>query len=96
MTCRTRHVLVTAVCSSHWTDRLAGRFRLGRGSVIRGIDEAVKQMVIGEEARVIVSPDFAYGSQGFYPTIAANATLIVRLQLIEITGHSGSYHAPGA
>ena len=39
-------------------------FKLGQGQVIKGWDEGVAQLSKGERAKLICSPDYAYGSQG--------------------------------
>merc|ERR1711896_93246 len=51
-------------------------FTIGRGEVIKGWDEGVMQMSIGERARLTCSPDYAYGQQGYPGTIPPNATLV--------------------
>ena len=38
---------------------------IGRGRVIRGWDEAVPQMSIGEKARLTITGDYAYGERGY-------------------------------
>ena len=38
-------------------------FRVGSGQVIKGWDEGVVQMKLGEKAKLDISSDFAYGSQ---------------------------------
>ncbi|KAB2622859.1 peptidyl-prolyl cis-trans isomerase FKBP12 [Pyrus ussuriensis x Pyrus communis] len=40
-------------------------FKIGLGSVIKGWDEGVLQMQVGEVARLRCSPDYAYGKDGF-------------------------------
>mmetsp|Transcript_15942 Transcript_15942/g.38763 ORF Transcript_15942/g.38763 Transcript_15942/m.38763 type:complete len:121 (-) Transcript_15942:263-625(-) len=60
------------------------RFKLGQGSVIAGLDQAILKMVVGQLMRVVVSPDLGYGSKGFYPSIPANATLIIDVELLSI------------
>ncbi|KAL6199333.1 hypothetical protein ACLB2K_029117 [Fragaria x ananassa] len=40
-------------------------FRIGQGSVIKGWDEGVLGMQVGEVARLRCSPDYAYGASGF-------------------------------
>lgn len=40
-------------------------FRIGQGSVIKGWDEGVLGMQVGEVARFRCSPDYAYGASGF-------------------------------
>uniref|UniRef100_A0A0F7H0J2 peptidylprolyl isomerase n=10 Tax=Pelargonium TaxID=4030 RepID=A0A0F7H0J2_9ROSI len=40
-------------------------FVIGKGSVIKGWDEGVLGMQLGEVARLRCSPDYAYGPSGF-------------------------------
>ncbi|KAL6633506.1 hypothetical protein ACP70R_026177 [Stipagrostis hirtigluma subsp. patula] len=40
-------------------------FNIGLGQVIKGWDEGVMSMKIGEVARIKCSPDYAYGASGF-------------------------------
>ena len=58
------------------------RFRLGAGSVIRGLDLGLLKMNVGDKARLILSPDLCYGSKGLYPLIPANSALIMQCELI--------------
>merc|ERR1711872_897396 len=51
-------------------------FKLGNGEVIKGWDEGVAQMTVGEHARLTYSPDYAYGTRGYPGVIPPNATLI--------------------
>ncbi|XP_017266276.1 FK506-binding protein 1-like [Kryptolebias marmoratus] len=59
------------------------QFKLGAGEVIRGWDEGVAQMSLGEVAKLTCSPDYGYGSRGYPPVIPANATLIFEVELIK-------------
>ncbi|CAL1580359.1 unnamed protein product [Knipowitschia caucasica] len=58
-------------------------FNIGRGQVIKGWDEGVAQMSVGEVARLTCSPDYAYGASGYPPVIPANSVLIFEVELIE-------------
>jgi FK506-binding protein 1 len=60
------------------------KFRIGRGEVIRGWDEGVAQMSVGQRARLICSPDYAYGERGHPGAIPPNATLIFDVELLKI------------
>ncbi|KAF7993876.1 hypothetical protein HCN44_011145 [Aphidius gifuensis] len=60
------------------------QFKIGKGEVIKGWDQGVAQMSIGERARLTCSPDFAYGAQGHPGVIPPNATLIFDVELINI------------
>ncbi|XP_061652635.1 peptidyl-prolyl cis-trans isomerase FKBP1A-like isoform X2 [Phyllopteryx taeniolatus] len=60
------------------------KFKIGIGEVIRGWDEGVAQMSVGQVARLTCTPDFAYGSSGFPPVIPANATLVFEVELLGV------------
>ncbi|MED6257644.1 hypothetical protein ATANTOWER_028745 [Ataeniobius toweri] len=51
------------------------KFKIGHQEVIRGWEEGVAQMSVGQRAKLICSPDFAYGSKGHPGIIPPNATL---------------------
>jgi FK506-binding protein 3 len=40
------------------------KFKVGTGKVIRGWDEALLTMVVGEQAKLTIEPQWAYGSKG--------------------------------
>ncbi|KAL4781439.1 FK506-binding protein 1A [Aspergillus varians] len=58
--------------------------QIGVGRVIKGWDEGVPQLSIGEKANLICSPDYAYGPNGFPPVIPPNATLKFEVELLKI------------
>ncbi|XP_065890751.1 peptidyl-prolyl cis-trans isomerase FKBP1A-like [Dysidea avara] len=57
-------------------------FKIGMGQVIKGWDEGVMQMSIGERAKLTCSPDYGYGSSGAGGVIPPNATLIFDVELL--------------
>ena len=59
------------------------QFKLGQGQVIKGWDEGVAQMELGEKAILTCSPDYAYGSSGYPPVIPKNATLKFEVELLK-------------
>ncbi|KAH9855613.1 peptidyl-prolyl cis-trans isomerase [Lenzites betulinus] len=59
-------------------------FNLGIGEVIKGWDQGIPLMSLGEKATLTVSPDLAYGSKGVPPTIPPNATLTFQIELLKI------------
>ena len=59
-------------------------FKMGQGQVIRGWDEGIAQMRIGEKCKLTCSPDYAYGSKGFPPVIPPNSTLVFYVELLEL------------
>lgn len=40
------------------------KFKIGKGEVIRGWDDGVAQLSVGQRAKLVCSPDFAYGARG--------------------------------
>lgn len=59
-------------------------FKLGMGQVIRGWDEGVARMTLGERAKLTCSPDYAYGDKGFPGVIPPNSVLIFDVELLGI------------
>ncbi|KAF3038825.1 FK506 binding protein proline rotamase rapamycin-binding protein [Didymella heteroderae] len=58
---------------------------IGVGRVIKGWDEGVVQMKLGEKARLDISSDYAYGSQNVGGgLIPANSELIFEVELKKI------------
>jgi len=59
-------------------------FRIGAGQVIRGWDQGVQGMKVGGQRRLVLPPDFAYGSRGAGGVIPPNATLVFDIDLLEV------------
>jgi FKBP-type peptidyl-prolyl cis-trans isomerase len=57
-------------------------FAIGKGQVIRGWDEGVAKMSVGQVAKLTCSPDYAYGDRGAAGVIPPNATLIFEVELL--------------
>ncbi|ORY65076.1 uncharacterized protein BCR38DRAFT_431803 [Pseudomassariella vexata] len=51
--------------------------QIGVGKVIKGWDEGVVQMKVGEKATLDISSDYGYGSRGFPGHIPPNSDLIL-------------------
>lgn len=60
------------------------KFTVGQGEVIRGWDEGVPQMSVGQRAKLVCSPDYAYGSRGHPGVIPPNATLTFDVELLKV------------
>jgi FKBP-type peptidyl-prolyl cis-trans isomerase FkpA len=58
-------------------------FVLGRGQVIRGWDEGVAQLKIGDKARLTIPPELGYGAGGAGGVIPPDATLIFEVELLD-------------
>ncbi len=50
--------------------------QIGVGQVIKGWDEGVPQLSLGEKAILTCSPDYAYGARGFPPVVSSRATFL--------------------
>jgi FKBP-type peptidyl-prolyl cis-trans isomerase len=61
------------------------RFALGQGQVIKGWDQGVAGMKIGELRKLTIPPDMGYGARGFPPVIPANATLVFEVELLSVS-----------
>ncbi len=58
-------------------------FVIGAGRVIKGWDEGLLDMQVGEKRRFIIPADIGYGAQGIPGVIPSNATLIFDVELLD-------------
>ncbi|KAF8411377.1 hypothetical protein HHK36_003926 [Tetracentron sinense] len=60
-------------------------FQIGQGSVIKGWDEGVMGMQVGEVAHLQCSPDYAYGPSGFPAWgIQPNTVLVFEIEVLSL------------
>ncbi len=63
-------------------------FPLGRSAVIKGWDEGIAQLGIGDSAVLIIPPQLGYGEKGAGGVIPPNATLVFVVTLVDVKGEA--------
>ncbi|GMH91365.1 hypothetical protein TL16_g12035 [Triparma laevis f. inornata] len=59
-------------------------FRVGTGQVIKGWDECVLDMKVGEKRQVVIPSNLGYGERGAGGIIPGGATLYFEMELLAI------------
>ncbi len=60
------------------------KFKLGEGHVIKGWDEGIEKLRVGEQATLVIPPQLGYGASGSRDVIPPEATLIFIVELMGI------------
>ena len=65
------------------------KFKLGLGRVIKGWDEGIEKLRVGEQATLVIPPQLGYGAGGAGGVIPPEATLVFVVELIGIEEQPG-------
>ena len=60
------------------------KFTLGKGEVIKGWDDGLRGMCVGEKRKLTIPSDLAYGDEGSGDKIPGGSTLQFEVELLDI------------
>jgi len=65
-------------------------FKLGAGQVIKGYDEGVAKLRVGDQAILVIPSKLAYGAKGVPDVIPPDSTLIFIVEIVDVKAKSMS------
>ncbi|CCC06604.1 hypothetical protein SMACR_07387 [Sordaria macrospora] len=83
--CSALRAMLTSVTAPGYDRGSPFSFKLGGGQVIKGWDEGLVDMCIGEKRTLTVPPSYGYGQRSIGP-IPAGSTLVFETELVGIDG----------
>jgi FKBP-type peptidyl-prolyl cis-trans isomerase len=69
---------------SSYDSREPLEFKLGTGKVIKGYDEGIAKLHVGDHAILVIPGKLAYGPNGIPNVIPPNATLIFIIEVVDV------------
>ncbi len=69
---------------SSWERNLPFAFKLGARQVIKGTDEGIAKLHVGDHAIMVLPPDLAYAERGFRDLIPPGSTLVFTVEILDV------------
>ncbi|KAI7861530.1 hypothetical protein BDF14DRAFT_1868149 [Spinellus fusiger] len=60
-------------------------YHMGRAKIIKGLEQGLKDMCVGEIRRLLIPSDLAYGELGIPGIVPPNTALVYEIELVEST-----------
>eukprot|EP00941_MAST-03F_sp_MAST-3F-sp1_P005128 g5128.t1 len=71
-------------------------FKLGNGEVLKGWEQALPQMSVGQVAFLCLGAAYAYGSKGLPYIVPGNASIVFQIKLLSFMNNEARKHIPAA
>ncbi|KAI8059435.1 uncharacterized protein B0P05DRAFT_558686 [Gilbertella persicaria] len=60
------------------------QFKLGRDKIMKGLEQGIDGMCVGEIRRLLIPSDLAYGATGLPNLVPANTAVIYEVEMLEV------------